>query len=420
MKTVIIGGGLTGLVAALKVGKKALLLEKEKELGGLLASYKASNYFIEKYYHHFFPQDKNLLNLFKELKLKDKIVWLRARVGYFKNGKIFPLNSPIEILKFPALNFFEKLKLGFFILKSKKESEKKLGKISAKEWVISNLGKRVYEKFFCPLLEKKFGPKKDSICAAWLRKRIILRSNRGLFGEKLGYLRGGFQILIDRLSEEIRKRGGEIRTNFKVSKIVIKNKKVQGIIGGENEFIKCENVISTIGPLALKKILDPNLINNFENLKFQGTACLLLSLKRSLLKNIYWLNFDAKVSFGAIIEHTNFLPFSDYGEHLVYVVSYFQDLNDFFSKEPEKNLFEIYIKEIKKIFPDFKESDINWWKISRHTETSPIYEIGYKPLPYQTQIEGLYLAGLFSLPNYPERSMEGSVRAGLEVAKLLK
>jgi len=29
---------------------------------------------------------------------------------------------------------------------------------------------------------------------------------------------------------------------------------------------------------------------------------------------------------------------------------------------------------------------------------------------------GLFMAGMFSLPNYPERSMEGAVRAGHEVA----
>ena len=42
----------------------------------------------------------------------------------------------------------------------------------------------------------------------------------------------------------------------------------------------------------------------------------------------YWLNIKADVPFGAVIEHTNFMPFEDYGEHLVYITSYFQDEKD--------------------------------------------------------------------------------------------
>jgi len=51
-------------------------------------------------------------------------------------------------------------------------------------------------------------------------------------------------------------------------------------------------------------------------------------------------------------------------------------------------------------------------------DTAPIFETGFKNkvLPYKTKIKGLYLAGMFSPPNYPERSMNGSIRAGLECA----
>jgi len=52
-------------------------------------------------------------------------------------------------------------------------------------------------------------------------------------------------------------------------------------------------------------------------------------------------------------------------------------------------------------------------------DTAPIFETGFKNkvLPYKTKIKGLYLAGMFSPPNYPERSMNGSIRAGLECAE---
>lgn len=116
MKTIIIGGGITGLTLAYKLtqaGKKVVLLEKDESLGGLLASYKIKNYYIEKYYHHFFGGDETLISLLKELGLENKILWLKAKTGYLIDGRIYPLNTPLEILKFPPLSFLDKIRLAF-------------------------------------------------------------------------------------------------------------------------------------------------------------------------------------------------------------------------------------------------------------------------------------------------------------------
>lgn len=424
MKTIIIGSGVAGLSAGYKIGN-CLILEKEKEVGGLLASYKIDDFYIEKFYHHFFVGDKNLISFLKELGLGDKILWKVAKVGYFIDGKIFSLNTPIEILKFSPLSFFDKVKLACFVLRSKFENKEKLDDILATEWILKNCGKRVFKKFFLPLLRSKFGEKFEKISAAWLASRMAIRSNKNISGEKLGYLKGGFQIFLDRVCKEIKKRGGEIRTSFEVKRIIIEENKVRGIIGrnsaGKEEFLPCENLIFTAGPLALKNILGEHFKKLNFKIKFQGACCLLISLKEPLLKDIYWLNIGEKLPFGAIIEHTNFLSSKDYGnQHLVYFASYFQNEKNPLAFLSDNNLFEFYLEGIKKLFPSFKKESINWWKISKTKEAGPVYEIGYNKLipSHITPIEGLYLAGTFSKENYPERSIEGSLKAGLEVAKI--
>jgi protoporphyrinogen oxidase len=416
MKTVILGGGITGLVLGYKLGD-VLILEREEKVGGLLSSYSIDGFFIEKYYHHFFATDKNLLLLLKELGLKDKILWFWAKTGYFVDGKIYPLNTPIEILKFPPLSFLDKLRLAFFTLRSKFENREKLDKILAKDFVLKTCGKRVFEKFFLPLFKSKFGENWEKISAAWLVSRVALRSNRGLKGEKLGYLKGGFQVFLDSLCKEIKKRGGEIKTLSEVEKIVIEEEKVKGVLAkieGKEEFIEAERVISTLPPKALKKVLRERAKDFNLEIPFQGACCLILSLKVPLLKDIYWLNIDAKVPFGAIIEHTNLVPAKEYqGQNLVYFASYFQKENDILATLSEQKLFEIFLDGAKKIFPDFKKENINWWKIARTVEAGPIFVTNYKEkvLPKKTKIEGLYLCGMFSKENYPERSLEGAVRA---------
>jgi protoporphyrinogen oxidase len=62
------------------------------------------------------------------------------------------------------------------------------------------------------------------------------------------------------------------------------------------------------------------------------------------------------------------------------------------------------------------EKEIHWTRMAVNPFAGPVYTIGYRSLIPQYAQDGLFMAGMFSLPNYPERSMEGAVRAGYEVA----
>ena len=48
-----------------------------------------------------------------------------------------------------------------------------------------------------------------------------------------------------------------------------------------------------------------------------------LALERDVTEGIYWLNIKGTAPYGAVIAHTNFIPFTRYGEHIVYLASYF-------------------------------------------------------------------------------------------------
>ena len=49
----------------------------------------------------------------------------------------------------------------------------------------------------------------------------------------------------------------------------------------------------------------------------------------------------------------------------------------------------------------------------------PVYMTGYRSLVPAYEKYGIFIAGMFSHENYPERSMEGSIRAGYRVASCL-
>ncbi|CAG0997811.1 MAG: NAD(P)/FAD-dependent oxidoreductase [Candidatus Methanoperedens sp.] len=417
MKTVIIGGGLTGLAAAYKLGPQdeIILIEKEPELGGMASSYKICGYTIEKYYHHIFASDKELISLIEELGLGNRLEWLKGTTGYYFDGKIYPMNTPLEILK--ALPLMDVIRLTFLVLKARSIKDRTpFDEITAKKWILDTAGESVYNNFFLPLLSSKFGDNKEKVSAAWLLGRVQIRSNRGTKGERLGYMRGGFELLLEKMVENIRKTGGTIKQG-QVSRIEMAGGSIKGVTL-DGKLIECDRIISTVAPHVLEKLMETSLLGLDMNINYQGTACALFGLKEKIMDDIYWLNIKEDVPFGAVIEHTNFIPESDYGERLMYVTTYFQDPQSQLWRSSNEEVIELYLQGLEKLFPGFREK-VKWWRLRRDMDTAPVYEVGYgkKVLPYETKIKGLYLAGMFSDSNYPERSMNGSILAGFKCAE---
>lgn len=400
MDICIIGGGLSGLSAAYSLREKAdiTILEEKEKLGGCLSSSKAKNGCIEDFYHHCFSGDNNLFELSDSLGISDNLEWLSGSTGYYANDKIYPLTTPIEILRYPLLSILDKFRLAILTIKSKNYNLSSLDEISAKDFIIEKCGISVYNSFFEPLLNSKYGNFKESVSAAWLISRIAIRSDRKTGGEKLGYFRDGYNLLIKSLETELENSGCIIKKGTKAELINFNGSKWE--VNG----VAYDALISTINPRCLTKIGGPE----FPEIPYQGAACMTIGLKREVTKGIYWLNMKDKAPYGAVIGHTNFMPPENYGEHIVYLASYFKD-------KPEENLEEIMIKDFCNRF-DVKDDEINWYRLNIEKFAGPVYIKGYQKLVPEYEKEGIFLAGMFSQSNYPERSMEGSIIAGKKVA----
>ena len=436
---VIIGGGLAGLSAAYRLSDEhqVTVVEQDDVLGGMAQSYhidaktdgqideytgdNTDNYYIEKYYHHFFSSDTELMGLIDELGLAGRLQWIKGTTGYYWSGRAYPMNTPLEILKFPPMSLLDIFRLSLLVLRTKLVRDiRSYDDITAGKWILKIAGSGVYNNFFQPLLNSKFGSNADRVSAAWLLGRVKIRSNRGAEGERLGYMKGGFHHLIAALADSIREKGSRIMTGNGAREILIEGGRVSGVRLEEGT-LSCDTVISTVSPVTLASLVEPG-IPGFESsaIHYQGTCCALLGMSKPLMTDgTYWLNIKADVPFGALIEHTNFMPASDYaGEHLLYIASYFQDHDDPLYTQSEEEVIGMFLDGLEKLYPDFDRSAVIWWELGRDALTAPVYETGYaeRILPYKTGVDGLYVAGMFSEANYPERSMNGSVRAGYEVA----
>lgn len=403
MKIGVIGGGLTGLVAAhaLAPEHEVDLFEKMPYLGGCLSSYKIDDYWIERYYHHCFSDDHHLFALLDEIGLFDKLEWKTGTTGYFANNTVYPLNTPLQILKYPELSLIDKARLAMLTFRAKKIDLRALDDTPANLYIINNLGKKIYSSFFEPLLKSKFGEHRNEVSAAWLISRIAIRSNRGVAGERLGYLNGGFHILIDALERSIESKTGHVYKNHKVEGI---KRKVEG---WEIDGTHYDTIVSTLPPQELMRLGGPEM----PPVPYQGAACMTLGMARDVTKGVYWLNMKDPAPYGAVVTHTNFIPSERYGERIVYLASYF-------SGTLPSNLDTKMIDDFCSRFSVARE-EISWHRMALDQWAGPIYTTGYHSLIPSYEQHGLYTAGMFSTPNYPERSMEGSISAGYDVVKCI-
>ena len=404
MRICIIGGGLTGLVAAhaLAGEHEVQLFEKMPYLGGCLSSYDVNGYWIERYYHHCFSGDNHLFALLRGLGLYESLEWRTGTTGYYSGGTIYPLNTPGEILRYPELSLIDKAKLAYLILTAKRADLSALDDVPAERYIISHLGRKVYSSFFEPLLKSKFGDRRKEVSAAWLFSRIAIRSDRGVSGERLGYLNGGFHRIIDALEKTIEKNQGTIHTKCPVASICR-----EGGSWRVND-TRFDAVISTIPPQELQKTGGPVM----PPVPYQGAACVTLAIDRDVTRGIYWLNMKDSAPYGAVVSHTNFIPVDRYGEYLVYLASYF-------SGTVPARIDRVMIDDFCTRF-SLAQNEIRWHRVAVDPWAGPVYTTGYKSLVPAYENQGLFMAGMFSMTNYPERSMEGSIRAGIEVAACIQ
>ena len=101
----------------------------------------------------------------------------------------------------------------------------------------------MWEKLF----QYKFYQYSNDLSAAWIWSRIrrIGRSRYNIFKEKLGYLEGGSDTLLQAMRHYIEENGGEFCLKSPVTKIIIEKDQAKGI-NVNKQFIAFDQIISTI------------------------------------------------------------------------------------------------------------------------------------------------------------------------------
>ena len=417
----VIGAGFTGLTASYELAKKGIsvtVLEADTEIGGLAAAFNVGGEKLERFYHHWFTNDMEVMKLIDELGLKNRVEISPTNTGVYYANKFFKLSTPWDLLNFTPLAITDRIRLGLLTLRARRvKNWMALEGKTAHEWLRELGGENVYRVVWQPLLKGKFGPYAEQISAVWFWNKLKLRGgSRGKGGEeRLAYFKGGFAGLADALAQKIRGLGGRIETSAPVSEVAPVDEGWQ--IATPKGVFTSDRVIATA---ALPLIADMvrgwaghDYVKSLERIQYIGNVCLVLELDRPLSK-IYWLNVnDPSFPFVAVIEHTNFQRPETYGgTHIVYLSKYLPHTDSLYSMSADE-LLDYALPYLQKMFPKMERNWIQRHHLWRARWSQPVVEKYYSSLiPAQDgPKDGLHICSMAQI--YPEdRGTNYAVRDG--------
>jgi len=452
VRVAVIGAGVTGLVAGHRLaeaGHACDVYERWPGLGGQAATLDVGQgHLLERYYHHLFTSDRHIAALYDEMGMPDELEWRQSNVAFFADGRSWPFNGPLDLLRFRPLSPPARVRMGLAVvlLQRRHRDVRPFEGELARDWVIRAMGRQAWEKVWGPLLQGKFGNRAGDISMSWLWSKLTVR--RQIKGDEarqelLGYPRGSWETLYERLQQSIESRDGRVMIDRPARRLFQDN---DGFLvapaaadafrtghdprrfpsGGEPE--RYEAVIATVPNNIFTQLLDadlaraigPDYLGRLESIEYHTALCLLLELDRQFTP-FYWTNIaDHELPFVGLIEHTNFIEPDRYGgRRFLYVANYFDPNHPTLALVLDE-LLDLYEPGLRKVNPGFSRDWIKQAWLFREPAAQPIVTVGYRERmpPLATGVPNLILANTTQI--YPEdRGTNYSVRLADQAVEAL-
>ncbi len=421
-KIAVLGAGPMGLAVAyqlVKDGHQPVIFEADDRVGGMTATFDFNGLSIERYYHFHCISDKDFLTVLDELGLSEKMKWVETKMGFYHQNQVSPWGNPVALLKFKGLSLIAKFRYGLHaFLSTKRNDWQALDGIEAAGWIRRWVGAEAYDVLWKKLFDYKFYHYTSNLSAAWIWSRIrrIGRSRYSIFREKLGYLEGGSDTLLNSMKDFIENNGGRFHLSCPVEKVQLEENAVSGVIV-DGAFHQFGTVISTI-PLPYVPTVIPDLssevLAKFQAQQNIAVVCVIAKLKQKLTEN-FWLNVnDPDMDIPGLVEYSNLRPLQ---ESIVYVPFYmpaeldkFKDSNEIFASKVKNYL--------QRINPNLTDEDFIDIRVSRYRYAQPICPPKFLETlpPFNLPVDGLFVADTSYY--YPEdRGISESIGFGRMMAR---
>jgi hydroxysqualene dehydroxylase len=436
---VIIGGGLAGLSAAVKLansGAKVFLYEQNPQLGGRTYSFidnktgdvvDNGQHLLIGAYHNTIEYLKLIgTDSFLSKQTKPKLNFYNPKYG-ISTFEISNLPKPFDLtaamLKYRALAIRDRqklLKVGLALRKLDPPTEKKIAHQSVEEWLINlDQSEVVRHSFWYPIVVSVMNelPNRASatLFARSLKKSFLgNKSDAALLVPMVGQT----ELYVNEAENLLSKNKVKILKGEGVRHIIIENGKATGVEADSS--IKSKYVISAVPYFKLPNILPSSVTYKypFSKLKyFKSVPIISINLwfDRSVMdidfvgvvqKKIQWV-FNKHRIMGETQKPDNYITAVISGAYKFIQLS-------------KDELVSLAIKDLTEIFPMIKTAVLKHSLVIKEKRAtfSATNEIEqYRP-NYETPIENLFLAGDWTNTGLPA-TIEGAVQSGFECARLI-
>lgn len=417
-KTVIIGGGMAGLSAAvhlLRKGIKPLLLESTKKAGGRASSFFDSefNAHLDNGQHILMGCYKETLALYTPRQIKENFLLQPSlhiaysdgnRYDLSAKGYFYPLNLAAAILKYKPLSFSDAVSAGFFMKRVFFNLVKHPEGKNVLSWLRENgQNDKVITYLWAPLIIGAMNTSAEKADAVLFRRIIKEIFFKGNFASTVIVPKYDFQkSLVAPLLDTITSMGGEIMYSAQAFKVG-KGEEGFTVFLRDGSKIPAQSVIFAVPRHALNKFELPDelSVNSHEDLLYSNILSVHLKVKEFTLKE----NF---IGFHNSPVHWVF----NKGEYLSVVIS---DA-DSYKEMSDNEILQIILPELRRngIIKGNEITSHRIIKEKRATFVPDIHSQKYR-LTNITKLPGLYLVGDWTDTGLPA-TIEGAALSGRKAA----
>lgn len=382
----VIGGGLTGLTAAVylaKAGKSVILFEKEEQLGGLAQTTNVNGALFNLGPHAMYEGGA-------ALRILEQLGCFPAG-GYASKGSMLALYQGVMLEVPKALSNKEKLEWGHLMGGLNQINTLTLGELSVEDWAKTNIQfERVRLLFYAMCRQWSYCDNMGVLSAGYVIEQGKLAA------QGVRYIEGGWQTIVNALRKKAVQFGAHVVLNQQINKVLQNNERVHAVQLSSGVEVSVTNVIATVGlkeTCCLIEGAEQTALGRWREKSYPLYAsCLDVALKQlPYPERVFALGLDVPLYYS---KHSGPVQLSEDGAQVLHVMRYNDDQDERDAKKDEEELTR---------WLDLLEP--GWKSLATAVRYSPnvlvandahtIYQQGkgIAPSPIVPEISGLFVAG---------------------------
>jgi len=434
-QVIIIGGGFAGLAAGVELserGAAVTLLERRGHLGGRAYSFidQQTGDVVDNGQHLFMGCYQQTIAFLKKIGCFDRLAFQdRPRVDFLDRQQGYtsfecprlpaPLHAVAGLLRMRGLTLGDKLgvvRVGRAIQRNGQSNAPQ----TVKEW-LARLGQseRIRERFWYPMAIATLNEDPQVASAAMLKVVLKEAFGGGRKATSIGIARVGLsELYTEGATRFIEARGGTIKTNATVERLVIEGRRAVAVELKSGERLAADAVISAVPHAAFLKMLPEELrageFAAIERLRAAPIVSINLWFDRSVFDRQFAGLIGTRSQW--LFNKNLIVKPTESSHQLAVIISAAHDFVDW----TKEQLVEMALGELHELLPESRAARLLHSRIVKEREATLSHTVesdSLRPGP-RTSIDNLILAGGWTATGLPD-TIESAVLSGHTAADIL-